>query len=68
MANPDRMIRRHRIRAGLTMAALAKRVRVDKSAISRYESGEQSPSLGTALRLAKVLRVPVEKLFGDRRA
>ena len=61
------MIRLYRIRAGLTMTALAKRVRVDKSAISRYESGEQSPSLFTALRLAKVLKVPVEKLFREAR-
>ena len=61
------MIRRHRLRAGLTMTALARKVRVDKSAISRYESGEQRPSLFTALRLAKVLKVPVEKLFREGR-
>lgn len=35
----------------------------DSSALSDYESGKHAPSLANALRLAIILRVPVEFLF-----
>ena len=62
------MIRRHRLRLKLSMRALAARAGLHAGSISRYESGETVPTLRVAMRLARVLRVPVEKLFGDRRA
>ena len=61
------MIRRHRLRAGLSMRALAARAGLNVGSISRYESGEYLPSLRVAMRLARVLKVPVEKLFREAR-
>lgn len=37
--------------------SLAKRIRVHDSAVSRWRSGEQSPSLDTVMRIAKALNV-----------
>ena len=61
------MIRRHRIRAGLSMRALAAKTGLHAGSISRYESGETVPTLMVAMRLARVLKVPVERLFKDAR-
>ena len=61
------MIRRHRIRAGLSMRALAARAGLHAGSISRYESGETVPTLRVAMKLAKVLKVPVERLFREAR-
>ena len=61
------MIRRHRLRAGLTMRALAARAGLHAGSISRYESGETVPSLKVAMRLAKVRKLPVERLFKEAR-
>jgi transcriptional regulator with XRE-family HTH domain len=61
------MIRRHRLRLKLSMRALAAKTGLHAGSISRYESGETVPTLRVALRLAKVLKVPVEKLFREAR-
>ena len=37
----------------------------DNSAWSKYERGDRLPSLENALRLAIILRTPVEFLFGE---
>lgn len=56
-----------RIRRGLTQTELARRIQVPQSLISRLERGENRDTTSTTKeRLAKELRVPVEKLqFGQ---
>lgn len=44
---------RTRIRAGLSQAALARRMGTTQSAIARLESGRLTPSLGTLRRYAE---------------
>ena len=61
------MIRRHRTRLGWSMRELARRTGLHAGSISRYESGENIPTLPVAIRLARVLGVPVEKLFKGMR-
>lgn len=38
-------------------------VRVDRATFIRWRSGQTSPSLDTALRIAALVRVPVDKLW-----
>lgn len=54
-----------RARAGLTQAQVAEAVGVNRKTISRIERGETRPRLGLALRLADVLGVSFEELFGE---
>ncbi len=54
-----------RRRQGLTQRALALRLGVAESHVSRWEHGERLPSLPWALRLARVLGHPVEWLFWE---
>lgn len=49
-------------RTGNTQAELARRAQVPKSQLSQLLSGSRRCSIMTALRLAKVTGVPVEKL------
>ena len=46
-----------RVAAGLTQAQLAERLGTTQSAVSRLESGVQTPTLDTLYRLAEVLSV-----------
>lgn len=55
-------IRELRIAAGLTQEELAKKMRVDQSAVSRWESGEYKPQRKCHKKLAKVLQCTVEQL------
>lgn len=53
-----------RVRAGLTQAELAKRMRTKQSVIARLESGSQMPSVNTLLKFAKATRSrPVIRLL-----
>ena len=49
------------------MRELARRTGLHAGSISRYESGENIPTLPVAIRLARVLGVPVERLFKGMR-
>lgn len=49
--------------AHLTQEELAKCVGVRRETISQLESGKGNPSLLTVLKVAKVLKVPVDELF-----
>ena len=49
--------------AGLTQEALAGRVGVSRQTILAIEKGNYAPSVTLALKLAKVLKSPVESLF-----
>ncbi|MCB9810753.1 MAG: helix-turn-helix transcriptional regulator [Candidatus Nomurabacteria bacterium] len=53
----------YRLEAGLTQVELAERVGVTRQTIISIEKGNYIPSVVLALRLAKVFRCPLEKLF-----
>jgi len=46
-----------------TQAELAQRVGVSRQTINSIETGRFEPSLGLALKLARLLDVPVETIF-----
>jgi len=52
-----------RVAAGMTQAALATRAGVSRSVVAAIESGRHVPSVDAAIRLARILDVPVERLF-----
>ncbi len=58
-------IRTTRRRKGMTLAELAERTELDKGYLSRVERGQKSPSVGTLLKIAEALGVPVGHLFGE---
>jgi len=62
------MLKRLRQEAGLTLEALAQSSGLTRSYVSKVERGLSAPSVGVALNLAKVLKVPVERLFGTSSA
>jgi putative transcriptional regulator len=47
----------------MTQAELADRVGVTRQTIIAIESGRYSPTLETAFRIARVLRVPLDAVF-----
>jgi transcriptional regulator with XRE-family HTH domain len=53
-------VRHWRIAAGLTQTAAAKRSGMNRSYLSRLESGRHNPTLATLERLAKTLEVTPE--------
>ncbi|NUP29907.1 MAG: helix-turn-helix transcriptional regulator [Nocardia sp.] len=57
-------IRRARGRRRLSQRDLAVAVGVQLRQIGRYETGEQSPSLEIAVKLARVLQVPIAEIAG----
>lgn len=56
-------LRDERIARGLTQADLARLVRVSRKTINTVENRVFIPSTVLALRLARALDVPVERLF-----
>jgi putative transcriptional regulator len=52
-----------RARHDLTQEALAEMVGVSRQSIISIEKGRYSPSVTLALRLARILQVPVEEAF-----
>lgn len=52
-----------RARRDLTQAQLAELAEVTRKTINAIETGRMVPSVLLALRLARVLQVPVEELF-----
>lgn len=57
-------LKRLRHEAGLTLEAMAQAACLTRSYVSKIERGLSAPSVGVALKLAQVLDVPVERLFG----
>lgn len=53
----------HRSDAGLTQEELAQKAGVSRQTIIAIEKGNYAPSVALALRLAKILKTPVETLF-----
>ena len=68
MVKPTRVtnsIRALRFAAGeMTQAELADRVGVTRQTIIAIEQGRYSPTLEMAFRIARVLRVPLDEVFG----
>ena len=58
-----RNIRQLRHQAGLTLTALAKQVRMTKSALSKIETGQTSSPVSTLLRIAATLEVTISEFF-----
>lgn len=61
-------IRSSRERRGLTTTQLAAAVGVAERTIVRYESTDVVPKLATAMKIAKVLEVPLEELVAEAAA
>lgn len=57
-------VRRARERRGMTQDELAAAVGILKRQVSRYETGDQSPSLEIAVSLAQTLQVPLAEIAG----
>ena len=56
-------LRQARQRRGLTQAAVAEHIRVDRSTYSKYELGLVEPSLVTAYRLSRLLDTTLDDLL-----
>ena len=59
----DRLLAPYRKEAGLTQEELARKVYVTRQAISRWETGETTPSIDMTKLLASALGVPVMRLL-----
>ena len=57
-------LRALRLERGLSVDTMAKRLKVSRTALYRYERGEQ-PKLGTLQRAADVLAIPLAVLLGE---
>jgi len=58
-------IRKIREEKGITREKLAFMAGASVTAIQNYEKGKQSPTIGVALRIAKVLGVSLDELFEE---
>lgn len=61
--NYQNKIKQFRVREGLTQDELAKKVNISRQMIGLIENNKTIPSVETALKLAKVLKEPIEHLF-----
>ncbi|WP_324605032.1 helix-turn-helix transcriptional regulator [Streptomyces sp. NRRL S-1022] len=53
---------------GLSVEALAERMRVAPSTVRRWESGETCPSLRTLALAARHLRIPLSSLMSEAKS
>ena len=58
------MLRAAREQSGKTQAQVAKEIGIAEAVYQRYEYGKNTPSVTTAIRIARVLGSTVEALFG----
>jgi transcriptional regulator with XRE-family HTH domain len=63
-----RNVKRLRIAAGLTQAALAERMGVDRAYVSGLELGQRNPTVVTLWHITKALGVKLQALFDEERA
>lgn len=59
------MIRRARLRAGISQTTLAGRIGTTKSAISRWENGQVDPSFSAVVRAAEACSSSVGMLLSE---
>jgi transcriptional regulator with XRE-family HTH domain len=62
-----RNVRRLRIAAGLTQAALADRMGVDRAYVSGLELGQRNPTVVTLWHITKALGVTLKTLFDEEK-
>lgn len=51
----------------MTQPQIAKKIGISQQAYSQIENGLVNPSLETALKIAMVLKTPVEKIFSSKK-
>lgn len=56
-------VRRLRIAAGLSQAALAERMNVDRAYVSGLELGQRNPTILTLWHISKALKVELRSFF-----
>jgi transcriptional regulator with XRE-family HTH domain len=61
-------IKRRRAELGMSQADLAKASDINLRQVRRYESDEQQPAIGVAVRLARALGVTIGELAGEESA
>lgn len=61
--NYQNNIKQFRVREGLTQEELAKKINISRQMVGLIENNKTIPSVETALKLAKVLKEPIEHLF-----
>jgi len=53
------------VEADLTQIQLVQKINAKQKSVSRYETGASLPSLETLIKIAKVLKKPVEYLVDE---
>ena len=61
--NYQNNIKQFRVREGLTQEELAKKINISRQMVGLIENNKTIPSVEIALKLSKVLKEPVEKIF-----
>lgn len=62
---PWHSLRRHRLKASLTIAELARLAKMSESGVQHLEAGRRKPRPQTVLRLAAALKVKPDELRAD---
>jgi len=62
-----RNVKRLRLAAGLTQAALAERMGVDRAYVSGLELGQRNPTVVTLWHITKALGVGLQALFDEEK-
>jgi transcriptional regulator with XRE-family HTH domain len=60
-----RNVQRLRVEAGLSQAALAERMGVDRAYVSGLELGQRNPTIVTLWHIAEALEVKLRQLFEE---
>lgn len=57
------LIKELRIQKGFTQTEIAKKLKIDKSTVSKWETGESLPRADKLFKLAKILNCTVDELL-----
>lgn len=58
-------LRKIRLKNNLTQKQLSEKINVDRTTISKWESGENNPRMNMILKLAKILNCNISELFDE---
>lgn len=58
-------VKQHRMRAGLRQEDIAEKLGIDRSAVAKWEAGENLPRADKLPQLARLLNCTVDELLGD---
>lgn len=56
-----------RLKRKMTQAELARRLQIDQTAVSQWESGKSMPTADKLPELARILGCTIDDLFGGRK-